>query len=445
MKKIELVKAYAAANTIHYEVREEAGLGLLQSEHVNLFVRFHGDENLEYDLQNVPQSILMLPISLYLLPITYFYNVELVIPEMDRELYYRLPSIYDAYSKIYGPFDPNWRGKICVKRIVENKPVDNVKYCKIVFFSGGVDACHAGINNPGRKSLLVSIPDIECMAKNEGPLREEKFSLLKNFSKVVNSDWLLISNNFNAALYKDADINTYLGTVRGLNSLAFQFDGWAGIKYIANMCCVAPISYLTGANSLIMGSSFEQLEDKLEVNLDGANPSITDTIRFSNIFFEEQDGLLVRRSKKVNNIINWCKEHNIRTKMWACFADGASQCGFCGKCIRTQLNILCSGENPKDWGFENFDEYKYSKYIKSFYYREFNPCWLWDNVDSIDDSRTYPYCNSLLHWLKKLGYKEYMRLAEKRAHRTFFEKLADLSRYPHYISIVYNKIFAKFN
>lgn len=445
MKKIEIIKTSVEENTIHYQVREEKGLGLLQQDVVNLFIRFHGDENFNCDLNNVPLSILQLPISLYLIPITYFYDVELVIPEMDKVLYDNLPAIYDAYSKIYGPFKNEWRGKITVQKIVDNTPVENAKYDKVVFFSGGVDACHAGINNHGRGTLLVSIPDIEKDAVNEGPLRAEKFALIKRFSKVVQSDWLLISNNFNASLYNYQKIEFHLKNELGLCSAAFKFDGWGGIRYIPNMCCVAPIAYLTGVNKLVMGSSFEQIEDDFQVNYDGANPDITNSIKFVNTEFAEQDGLIVRRSKKVNNIIDWCKNHNVTTKMWACFRDGAVQCGYCGKCVRTQLNILCAGENPKNWGFENFTENQFTKHIKSFLYVESNPCWLWDNIETIDDNKTYPYCDELLHWLKAIGYKEYSaksnEFAVKRAKYSKLKLIASVHRYPHYLYVILSRLF----
>lgn len=440
MKKIEIIKTTVEKNTIRYQVREENGLGLLQQDVVDLFIRFQGDENFDCNLNNAPLSILLLPISLYLVPITYFYKVELVIPEMDKVLYDRLPAIYEAYSKIYGPFKDEWRGKVTVNRTMENRPITNAKYDKVVFFSGGVDACHAGINNPGKRTLLVSIPDIEKWAQNEGPLREEKFSLIKEFSKVVNSDWLLISNNFNTALFKDNEINKCLRTERGLNSPAYIFDGWGGIKYLANMCSVAPIAYLYGVDNLVMGSSFEQIEDYMQINQDGANPEITDSIRFANIAFAEQEGLKVRRAHKVNNIVNWCNTKGVKTKLWACFRDSSTQCGYCGKCLRTQLNILCAGENPKDWGFENFSEQKFSKYIRNYNYLESNPCWLWDNIDTINDTKTYPYCNEMLHWLKEIGYKEYLFRAEKKAKPTLIKRLTAISRYPRYIKEIIKKI-----
>lgn len=437
MNKIELISTNVSGNTIQYQVREEGDFGLLQKEVVDLFIRFHGNDNFNFDLNQVPRSILMLPISLYMIPITYFYNVELVIPEMDKVLYDSLSKIYEAYSKIYGPFKEEWKGKITVGKIIDNKPIENPKYNKVVFFSGGVDACHAGIDNPGKESLLVSIPDIEVLAQNDGPLREEKFALIKKFSKVVNSDWLLISNNFNVALYKnEEEINKFLYTERGLCSPAFKYDGWGGIRYLPNMCCVAPIAYVTGITSLVMGSTYEQIEDKKNLNLDGANPILSDAIRFANISFAEQDALMVRRTKKVINIINWCKAQNVKTKMWVCFSDGSTQCGFCNKCIRTQLNILCAKENPKEWGFENFSEKNFSTFVKSYRYIE-NPCWLWDNIETIEDDTTYPFCNDLLHWLKKIGYKKYGVQAKRRV---LIRMALSIHKYPYYLRIIGSRL-----
>lgn len=444
MKKIELTRAYVDGNAIRYEVCEEHGLGILQQEKVELFIRYHFNETFECDLNRTPFSILALPISLYLIPITYFYNIELVIPEMDKELYDRLPQIYAAYAKIYGPFEERWRGKVTVRKVVKNSSVGIPRYDKVVFFSGGVDACHAGINNPGKRSLLVSIPDIESMAVDKGPLRNEKFSLIKNFASVVGSDWLLISNDFNAKLYRNNEISRFLAEDRGLSSPAYNFDGWGGIKYVPNMCCVAPIAFATGVKSLLMGSANEEIDGRYAENLDGVNPLITNSVAFADIVFDEQDALLVRRSKKVKNIIEWCRARGKRLKLWACFSNRSTQCGFCGKCVRTQLNILCAGENPSEWGFDGFSEKAFSKYIRLYCYLEKNPCWLWDNIETIEDERIYPCLDGLLHWLKKIGYKEYCRRVMVRANPSALRKILSINRYPHYVMVIVKKLTGRY-
>lgn len=59
---------------------------------------------------------------------------------------------------------------------------------------------------------------------------------------------------------------------------------------------------------------------------------------------------------KSENIVSTFKNQGKHVRIWACFVDNSEQCGECAKCVRTQLNILCTGENPKDWGFARFDE-----------------------------------------------------------------------------------------
>lgn len=447
MKRVVLSGISVEDDKILYEITQDAGVGLLKQDIVKLFVRFHCGENVTFDLEQIPQSILAVPISLYLLPLIYFYKVELVLPSMDKALYARLPGIYAAYSKMYGPFDEAWRGKLTVKAIEDTPSPKPDRYDRIVFFSGGVDACSAGINNPGRKTLLVSIPDIETQAKPEGPLREEKFSLIKRFAKIIDSDWALLSNNFNAALYRDSEVNDYLKTQLGLNSTAFNFDGWAGIKYLANMCCVAPLAYAYGIKSLVMGSTYEPIENIGTSGYDGAHPLLSDSIKFAGVGFSEQDELYTRRSTKVRKIINWCDSRSKKVKLWVCFRDGSAQCGVCNKCVRTQLNILCACANPKDWGFDNFNEKAFAHLIKSYRYVD-TPCWHWDTDRAIDSNVEYPYCNDMLHWLKGIGYKEYRRRAVARA--TWYNRIGQLRKllfihkYPRYLMLAFGMLAKHF-
>lgn len=447
MKKVVLSGIAVKGDRILYKITQDAGVGLLKQDTVELFVRFHCGENVNFDLGQIPQSMLAVPISLYLLPLIYFYKVEVVLPVMDKLLYDRLPEIYTAYAKMYGPFQEGWRGKLTVNEVVETPAPQSGKHDRVVFFSGGVDACSAGINNPGRRTLLVSIPDIETQAKAEGPLREEKFALIKRFSKIVDSDWVLISNNFNAALYRDTEINNYLKTQLGLSSSAFKFDGWAGIKYLANMCCVAPLAYALGIKSLVMGSAFEPIEDTRAISNDGAHPILSNTISFAGIRFAEQDELYTRRSAKVRKIIEWCDSRGKKVKLWVCFHDGSSQCGVCNKCVRTQLNILCAHGNPKDWGFDNFDEKEFVRLIKSYRYLD-TPCWHWDTDQAIDAQSVYPYCNDMLHWLKGIGYKEYRRramaCAARRRRLGYLRKLLYVQKYPRYLKSALGKLARRF-
>ena len=124
MKRIELSKIIVEDDKILYEVRQDSGVELLRQDLAQLFIRLHCAENVKVSLGRVPQSILAVPISLYLLPLTYFYKIELVLPVVDKTLYDKLPEIYAAYSKLYGPFDEEWRGKVTVKNTIETPSLE---------------------------------------------------------------------------------------------------------------------------------------------------------------------------------------------------------------------------------------------------------------------------------------------------------------------------------
>lgn len=443
-RTIELTRIAVDGDTVKYEIHDNTGLGLLRKEKVEAQIQFHNADAFGFEPDKLPESVLTLPITLYLLPVTFFYHIELILSSIDNTLYHNIPTLYAAYSQMYGPFKEEWRGKIVAKEIVANQMPD-ARYDHIVFFSGGVDAIHAGINNPGKRNVLVSVPSIEVHSRNEGALRNEKFVMIKEFSRVIGSDWLLVANDFNQVVFDDeigrnGKITRYLRNTLQLNTVAFNHSGFWGMRYIPNLCSVAPFAYAMGIKELIMGSSL--IEDKLEPALDGTNPLLTNGFKFVGISFAEQDGLYTRRSQKVKNIVSTFKNQGKHVRIWACFVDNSEQCGECAKCVRTQLNILCTGENPKDWGFARFDEKKFSQLVRSYCWFENSIDDVWGIIDSIDDSRTYPYSNELLHWLKRVGYKRYFNRS-RWMRKLMLNIIFKFSKYPHYICVAWHKMIGR--
>lgn len=443
-KTIEFVNVVAEGDTIKYKLRDNTGLHLLKEEEVDAWVKYCHTENFGLSLESLPESVLLIPAMLYLMPVTYFYGVDLVVPSMDKTLYEDMPTIYAAYSKIYGPFKEEWRGKVIANAIVEN-PMPESRFDRIVFFSGGVDSVHAGINNPGRRNVLVTVPSIEYVKKYSRANTGEDFlfvksRLIREFSEVTESDWIMITNNFMEDVFDDKKIQYELQNFFKLDSEAFQFDGWFGLKYIGNLLSSAPFAYAMGIGYLVFGSAFEQLEETCASNMSGANPDLSDSFKFAGVSFTEQDGLLVRRSQKVKRIVDWCLAHGKRTQLWVCFDDSREQCGVCTKCVRTQLNLLVAGQNPADWGFKDFNERQFSRLVRGYGYQERKMCWLWDNQSAIDDNRVYPYCDDLLHWFKEVGYKKY----SKRNHVIAkYGRIFRLYRYPHYMKVLVKRAMGK--
>lgn len=449
---IEVAEIKAQKDRIEYKILDKSGKKLFKKPEVKAWIQYYNADALGFSFDGIPESVLAVPITLYLLPATYFYGVELRVSSVDKTLYENIDSIYEAYSKIYGPFKKEWRGTLVAERIEENKTPAS-QYEKIVFFSGGVDAVHAGVNNTGEKNVLVSVPSIEAMSKKKGKspdagrdFVEVKTRVMREFSAMFKNPWLLITNNFRADIFDDDRIQKELKEKFLLSSAAFKFDGWFGIKYLGNMCSAAPFAFKTGIKSLMLGSAYEEFENKPAWNADGAAPELSDAIRFAGVSFAKQDGYSTRRSQKVLNIVAACRtlpegKGSTKPALRVCFDDSTVQCGKCIKCVRTQLNILCAKENPRDWGFALFDEKKISRRVRAFRYKETNPCWVWDIVDAIDADTKYPYCDELLHWLKETGYKKYFAKAAARQKRMRYLRIFKIHRYLHYIAVIFKKIF----
>lgn len=358
-RTIELTRIAVDGDTVKYEIHDNTGLGLLRKEKVEAQIQFHNADAFGFEPDKLPESVLALPITLYLLPVTFFYHM--------------------------------------------------------------------------------------VHSRNEGALRNEKFVMIKEFSRVIGSDWLLVANDFNQVVFDDeigrnGKITRYLRNTLQLNTVAFNHSGFWGMRYIPNLCSVAPFAYAMGIKELIMGSSL--IEDKLEPALDGTNPLLTNGFKFVGISFAEQDGLYTRRSQKVKNIVSTFKNQGKHVRIWACFVDNSEQCGECAKCVRTQLNILCTGENPKDWGFARFDEKKFSQLVRSYCWFENSIDDVWGIIDSIDDSRTYPYSNELLHWLKRVGYKRYFNRS-RWMRKLMLNIIFKFSKYPHYICVAWHKMIGR--
>ena len=312
-KTIEIVTVVTEGDTIKYKLRYNTGLHLLKEEEVDAWIKYYHTENFGLSLESLPESVLLIPAMLYMMPATWFYGIDLIVPSVDKTLYEDLPSIYAAYSRIYGPFKKEWCGKVIANAIVEN-PMPESCFDRIVFFSGGVDAVHAGINNPGKRNVLVTVPSIESMTKypraNAGEdFLKVKSRLIREFSGVTESDWIMITNNFMEDVFDDKKIQYELKNSLRLDSDAFRFDGWFGIKYIGNLLSTAPFAYALGIRNLVFGSAFEQLEEVYASNMDGANPELSNSFKFAGVSFTEQDGLLVRRFLKVKYIVEIGRAH----------------------------------------------------------------------------------------------------------------------------------------
>ena len=92
-RTIELTRIAVDGDTVKYEIHDNTGLGLLRKEKVEAQIQFHNADAFGFEPDKLPESVLALPITLYLLPVTFFYHIELILSSIDNTLYH-LSSTY---------------------------------------------------------------------------------------------------------------------------------------------------------------------------------------------------------------------------------------------------------------------------------------------------------------------------------------------------------------
>ena len=112
-RTIELTDIRTQGYSIIYTITDNSGLRLLQKQTVEARIDFHHAEAFGFSLETLPRSVLAIPATLYLLPVTYFYDVELVVPVIDAMLYESLERIYVAYQKLFAPLQGSGKVRVC--------------------------------------------------------------------------------------------------------------------------------------------------------------------------------------------------------------------------------------------------------------------------------------------------------------------------------------------
>lgn len=174
---------------------------------------------------------------------------------------------------------------------IEDAPMPPAAFERLVFCGGGLDGLSAAVNNPGPKNVLACVPSIETTHRNKKnsvgeDFIEAKYRLIRGISSVTKSPWVLVTNNFRAAITQK-----YRNETDDLRS-----------THTANMLSAAPFAWSQGIGTLVMGSTYEPLEGKGAWGMDSAHPDMSNAIRFSGVSFAEQDGLYARRTDKVRSI-----------------------------------------------------------------------------------------------------------------------------------------------
>lgn len=299
------------------------------------------------DLTGIPKSLAVIPFLSNVLPMAWFYDAEIVVPELDHDFYHCLPAVKAGMQERHPT--AKLGGRIIAKRLVKNV-IDSGENA-ISLFSGGVDATFTAVSNLESKPILTTVwgADIYLIQEKEwsevaSQNRQTAKQLGLNFSSIKSSfrsflDYATLKKNFDVPL--------------GMPSW------WYSVQHsIALVSMAAPLAWAKKANHIYIASSYS-VEDDPETKCCNW-PNIDGNVKYAGLSVTHHD-FEVTRQKKVEAICRFFEANRLPMNLRVCWkAVAATNCCACEKCARTIYGIIAEKHDPNNFGFR-CDDAAYEK------------------------------------------------------------------------------------
>lgn len=292
-----------------------------------------------FDLENVPESIRIIPFLSQVLPVSWIWDAEIKVPVCDQDFYDCIENVKAGYRKMYPML--HFDGKLTVESIEENKkPGDGQK--ALVCFSGGVDATNTTLSHLAEKPLLAGLWGADVPWENEDGWNKLE-SLLQGNADALNLELMTVRSSFRKLLHEgklgkcvlDSGDDWYHGFQHGLGILGHM----------------APAAWHEGLETVYIASS----NTEGTVYTCASDPTIDNFVQFCGTKVIH-DGYETDRQEKILRITEFSREHGLQLPLHVCWEKrSGDNCCHCEKCWRTILGFYAAGADPKQYGFPLFD------------------------------------------------------------------------------------------
>lgn len=295
--------------------------------------------SVEYDLDihNVPESVLIIPFLANILPMSWVYNAEIIIPVCDKDFFESIPDFKKGYEEMYPSM--TFGGTISVKEIQENRQIDQEG--SVAFFSGGVDAHCTLIRHAKEKPLLITLWGSDVKVDNPDAWNRVKNANIETAHN-FNVDYTFVKSTFRRFLNQ-----------KNLDKIVEQSKDawWHGFQHgIGILSHAAPVVYALKKKTIYIASSF-QAKYKGKYTC-ASDPSIDNYVRYCGAHVVH-DGYELSRYDKVDIITDYSKKSGTKINIRACWASKyGTNCCHCEKCWRTILAIYATKNDPREYGFD---------------------------------------------------------------------------------------------
>ena len=345
MNQITLHAIHKINNRIAYDFSVSEGL----------FDFFSGEEFvIEYpeNIEQVPDSVAVIPFVCNVLPIIWITNSSLVLEEIDEAFYNCIPHVRKGYETMFP--ESKFLGEINADQIV---PCDIAATgSSAVFFSGGLDAVHTLIRHLNESPMLVSIWGSDINYDNVSGW-ETVHQGIAEYSGKYNLPDVVIRSTF-----REFDNEAALTKAFGKQ---LKDNWWHGMKHgIGLLGHAAPYAYLKGISSVYIASSFCPDDGVARC---ASSPLTDDHVHFANAKVIH-DSFECSRQDKIHNVLEYVRKTGEKISLHVCWESrSGGNCCRCEKCYRTIAGLLAEGADPVAFGFADAPDTVYDMQ-RSFVY-----------------------------------------------------------------------------
>lgn len=342
----------------------------------------------KYDLNQVPDALLMVPFVGNILTMNMFFGYQVDVPELDKTFYDSLRNIAKVYKEMFPylhlKFDVKAKSKDCTG-LIENKSL---------FFTGGLDATSALTEVAKQGITLINIwgGDVSTKDYNAHKKLDE---YMNELSTSLSLKYAFVKSNCRE-MYDEKAISRFTA----LRIKPWENHGWwASFAHILAMTSlIAPLTYLEHIGIHYVASSYNANCKTFDAN----NELLINAIKFSSCKLQMVDNTL-GRIEKAQKIILFRNRTNIPLKLKVCwFHKNGENCSQCEKCYRTILEIIVNHGNPNMFGF-TFEKDNYL-HLKRYLDNNFVNVAFWKPIqEKFNQERSYWEQFPEIEWF--LNYK----------------------------------------
>lgn len=334
MEKIIVKDIIRQNNRVDISFTVSEGLKKYFIEKHNFFAEY------SCDISDVPDSVLVIPLLLNLIPFSWTTNCTVWADKVDRDFYEAVPRLKHAFEEMH--HNVKFGGAFIAARIEDNSY--NVQRECISLFTGGVDATTTFFRIRNKNPILLNIYGWFEDEITSNTVFDADKNAIENFAQYNNVECCFVRSNF-GNLVKASVWNKKIGK-------KLKTSWWLGFQHsMAFLGCAAVVGYHYKVKNLYIASSWT-----FGYDMACASDPRTDTQVSVAGMRTIHDGYELSRQSKIKYLVETQKNLRQKISLRVC-SFKEKNCCHCEKCLRTMLALEAEGGRPEDFGFDLSDTF----------------------------------------------------------------------------------------